>query len=394
MEAWLAEDSVWMQRAVEEAPLTTGFSAEMVRWSLVDLMRRMTSRSLIALVEAELGAVEPFQAPRNRGAEPCARAANPPALVFHVLAGTVPPVGIETIVLSLLARGPALIKTATEEPTISRLFLESMREIAPELARHVAVCTWRGGNAELDQTACLHASVVVAYGGDEAVNALMSHCRFPTRFYGYGHRVSFAIVGPAADTDAELALDQVAQDLALDAAAYDQRGCMSPHCVFVATDAAWTPEQVARAIADKGFPAVGERLPRGRLATETAAAIAQTRGVSEFTAQVFESQDALVILQPNATFVPSPGGRTLHVIPYRDEAELLASVAPLAGSISVVGIRYDSRTRDNLIAQLGRLGARRFCRLGRMQRPIWLRDHDGRPRLGDWVDWSDVEPLY
>jgi hypothetical protein len=38
------------------------------------------------------------------------------------------------------------------------------------------------------------------------------------------------------------------------------------------------------------------------------------------------------------------------------------------------------------------MGVRRVVRPGRMQRPLWQRDHDGRPRIADWVDWTDVEP--
>lgn len=394
-QAWLEPGSRWMDLAVRESAPQSGFSPEMIRWSLTELMKRLTPRSLAALVEAELGAIEPFQDPRNRAHHPCARAANPPALVFQVLAGTVPPVAVESIVLALLVRGPLLLKTSSDEPILARLFLESLRDEAPDLARHVAVLTWRGGDDELDQAACDRASVVAAYGGDDAVNALLSRCRFPTRFTGYGHRVSFAVIGPRNDDLADLALDRVAEDLALDAAAYDQRGCMSPHCVFVSRAARWEPDAVARRLAEHGFPTVNQRLPRGPLTAHTAAAIQQARGVAEFTsAEVFDSDEALVILHRDTKFVSSPGGRTLHVIPYAEEDDLLAAIAPLAGAISTVGLNYPPTRHTEFTGRLGRLGAMRVCRLGRMQRPIWLRDHDGRPRIGDWVDWTNVEPLY
>lgn len=392
--AWLAPDSPWMDEAVTAAAETAGFSAEMLHWSLGELVKRLTPRSLAALVEAELGTLEPFQEPRNREHHPCARAANPPSLVFQVLAGTVPPVAIETIVLALLVRAPLLLKTSSDEPAIARVFLRSLRVEAPDLARHVAVMTWPGGDPELDRAACEEASIVAAYGGDPAVNALMSHCRFPTRFHGYGHRVSFAVIGPRSDDLAELALDRVVEDLALDASAYDQRGCMSPHCVFVSRAARWRPEDVAQRLAEHGFPTVARRLPRGRVPIDVAAAVQQARGVGAFTGRAIPTEQALVILHDDPAFRPSPGARTLHVVPYDSEEDLLRELEPVAGSISTVGLMYPPTRELEFTARLGRLGALRICRLGRMQRPIWLRDHDGRPRIGDWVDWTDVEPLY
>ncbi len=392
--AWLEPESVYMERAANLAPEHTGFSPEMIHWSLTELMRRLTPRSLMALVAAELGSVEPFQAPRSHGSEPCQVTGNPPKLITQVLAGTVPPVGVEAIVLALLARGPLLLKTASEEPVISRLFLASLREYAPDLAEHVAVLTWKGGETDLDEAACRAADIVAAYGGDESVNALLSLCRFPTRFYGYGHRVSFAVIGPSS-YGGPASLNQAVEDVALDACAYDQRGCMSPHCVFVSLEAPWSPEEFARRLFEHGFPKVALRLPRGRISDETAAAIHQARGVAEFTAAAcYWNEHSMVTLQSETKFVPSPGGRTIHVVPYESAERLLSAISPLQGAISTVGLAIDSRRQPEITSALGRLGARRISRIGRMQRPIWLRHHDGRPRLGDWIDWTDVEPLY
>ncbi|MFT6396521.1 MAG: hypothetical protein ACJAYU_001264 [Bradymonadia bacterium] len=392
--AWLDDGSPYMEQAATLGTVHSGFSPEMIRWSLTELMRRLTPRSLMALVEAELGSVEPFQAPRSHGSEPCQITGNPPGLITQVLAGTVPPVGVEAIVLALLARGPLLLKTASEEPVISRLFLASLREHAPDLASHVAIMTWKGGETMLDRAACRAADIVAAYGGDESVNALLSHCQFPTRFYGYGHRVSFAVIGPGA-YGGPASLDQAVEDVALDACAYDQRGCMSPHCVFVSREAPWSPEEFAKRLFEHGFPTVAARIPRGRIPDDTAAAIQQARGVAEFTAAAcYWTDTCLVILQAETNFVPSPGGRSIHVVPYDSAESLLAAIRPLEGAISTVGLAIDSRRQPGITSALGRLGARRISRIGRMQRPIWLRHHDGRPRIGDWIDWTDVEPLY
>jgi hypothetical protein len=393
-ERWLSPGHPRFTETVRATAAHTGYSEAMVEWSLRELLRRMSPASLTALVEAELGSREPFQAPRSAAALPCDRGAHPPALIFQVLAGTVPPVAIESIVLALLARGPILLKTSSSEPVVARAFLQELREIDPGLARHVSVMTWTGGDARFDAPAARAASIVSVYGGNDAVNAILARCQFPTRFYGYGHRISFGVLGPTADTVGPAFLSRIVEDIALDAAAYDQRGCMSPHVLFVSRHTPWTADDVGRAIASKGFPAVEARLPRGTLSTGTLAQIQQARGTAEFTAKVYESPTALTIVHDETAFHASPGGRTLHVVPYDRPRDLIAAIQPFADAISVVGLHHQTPGRNDLIAALGHLGARRITRLGRMQRPLWLRDHDGRPRIGDWVDWTNVEPLY
>lgn len=372
----------------------SGYSVEMVAWSLRDLARRLTANTMIALVEAELGSREPFGAPRAAADHACARGATPPSLLFTVLAETVPPVPVETVVLGLLCRAPHLIKTASREQAIARRFVRVLRAEAPELAEHVAVLSWRGGEDDaLDACACDLASVVVAYGSNASVDAIRRRSRFPTRFVGYGHRVSFGVVGPAAASRWGDALDEVVRSIALDMGAYDQRGCMSPNVVFVSRDAPWSPRELAVRLAEHALPALSERLPRGTVPLGTATSILQMRGVHDFDAESFAAPEGLVLLHDQSVFPPSPGARTLHVVPYSSFADIEQALGGLRGAISTVGIWHKEQGRDELIASLSALGARRICRLGRMQRPVFVRDHDGRPRISDWVEWTDVEPL-
>jgi hypothetical protein len=371
---------------------TTGLSQPMVIWALRDLLKRLTPRALIALVEAEFGHRDPFHGPRMLATHAAARAANPPDRVFYVMAGTIPGVPIEAMVLSLLARAPAVIKTSRAEPATARLYLEAMRRVAPDLARALSVVTWPGGTEELERTACDRASVVVAYGSNETIDAMYQRCRFPTKFIGYGHRVSFGIMAEGDASFGAPALRELARLWALDASAYDQFGCMSLACLFVSTRGPWTPTEVARAIANEGFPYTESFMPRGRLSTDTAAAHVQARAVAEFQGTLFAAPTAAVVLHDQCRFEPTPGGRLLHVVPWTTHDELDRALRPLRGLLSTAGVWCDEQQRSALTGQLSRLGVRRITRPGRMQRPLWLRDHDGRPRISDWVDWTDVEP--
>lgn len=386
-----AHDPGWRASCASSVAAATGLSPQMVEWSLDDLMRRLTPAALQALVRNELGSLEPFRAPRSTSG-PCARGAHPPHLVLQILAGTVPPVAVEAIILSLLCRAPLLLKTSSSEPHVARWLLLALREMAPELASAIAVLTWSGGDDTLDTLACSRASTVVAYGNNSTINALYHRCTFPTRFFGYGHRISFAIIGPDDGSGAIGRLPQLGRDLALDAAAYEQQGCMSPHTIFVASNCAWHLEDVARSISD-GFEELHHTLPRGTLPLPIAAAWSQARAVAEFSGRWQGTDHGGTVSHTETAFHPSPGGRLLHVVPFDTVPSLTRALTPLRGSLSTVGLHWPSPDIDGIIDLLGTLGARRFTRPGRMQRPVWLRDHDGRPRIGDWVEWTDVEPL-
>jgi len=390
--AWLEDADRWLVPTARDTAAVTGYTPEMVEWALRDLLRRLTPRALVALVENELGDREPFQQPRSRAGVPGARGAVPARLTLEVLAGTVPAVAIEAIALSLLARSPLLLKTSRREPVVARRFVHAIRELAPELAPFVSVVTWDGGDVALERAACEAADVVVAWGGDEAIDAISQQCRFPTRFFGYGHRVSFGVIDRGTAAHERMSLHDVAHGLALDVAAYDQRGCMSPHCVFVARSAPWSMDAIAQKIVDEALPQVAETLPRGTLEPDVGAAFMQAIGVAEFDGRAHHNAFGAVIMHTETRFVPSPGGRLIHLVPFETPDEVFAALRPLRDAISTVGLITTPAERGTWLSGLSALGARRFTRPGRMQRPLWLRDHDGRPRIGDRVEWVSVEP--
>jgi len=391
----LAPESTLLQTWAREVSAHNGLSEPMVEWALRDLLGRMNTRALIALVEAEFGDRDPFGAPQMLAAHACSRSANPPSSVFHVLAGTVPTVAVEAIVLALLGRAPNVIKTSRNEPHVARLYLRALRQHAPDLASSVAVLTWEGGDQELERLACDQAAVVVAYGSNQTIDAMYGKCRFPTKFIGYGHRISFGIVTAAGHADRGTgppALSRLCRDFALDASAFDQAGCMSMNCLFVHRAGPWTVEQIARGLAEDGFPHVEQTLPRGRLTPNIAAAQMQAIAVAEFEGRAFVAPTGAAIAFDRCRFEPSAGGRLLNVVPYSTDEELLAALEPLRGMLSTAAIDCGNAERGELTQRLSRMGVRRVVRPGRMQRPLWQRDHDGRPRIADWVDWTDVEP--
>lgn len=372
----------------------SGLPSAMIAWSLQDLARRLNPASLASLVEAELGSREPFGPARNYPGLPCQRIATPPSLLHTVLAESVPPVGIEAVVLGLLARAPHLVKTSSREQCTTRAFVRALGRYAPELAPHVVVASWDGATDGAHGQALLsQASVVVVYGSDATVDHIRSQCRFPTRCIGYGHRLSFTVLGPADPGQHRSAVAELATSVAMDAVAYEQRGCMSPQVVFVAQQAPFTTAELAHALCSVGLPQAHAELRREALPIGQIGSLQAARALAEFGgASATLVPEGLVITHPTLVLPARTQAGVVHVVPFGDTSSLAAHLAPLANAISTVGLWWTAPDRDAVLGLLADLGARRICRPGRMQRPVWVRDHDGRPRLGDWIEWTDIEP--
>jgi len=103
------------------------------------------------------------------------------------------------------------------------------------------------GAAELS----LLADLRVAWGGREAVEAIMNlPRRFGTEDIVFGPKTSFVVVGAEVLTG-EPSARRVASLVARDTVALGQRGCNSPHSVFVERGGALAPEAFAALLGEE-----------------------------------------------------------------------------------------------------------------------------------------------
>jgi hypothetical protein len=316
-----------------------------------------------------------------------------PRLAAHVFSGNVPGVAVTSIVRSLLVKSATLGKTAAGEPLLAALFARALAEADAALGACVAVAYWPGSDADTTRAALADAEAVVVYGGGDAVAAVRALAPAHARVLAYGPRLSFGMVARERLTD-EAAAD-VACAAALDAATFDQQGCVSPHVFYVERGGHVEPRAWAALLA-REMEALERELPRGTLTPDEASAIVQLRGRAEFTpgADVHAPGDATawtVIYEPDPAFEASCLNRVVRVKPVDDLASVADEVRPYAALLQTVGIAADDGRRAALAAELGRLGASRVSPLGAMAWPPPAWHHDGHPPLGELVRWCDLE---
>ncbi|MCB9601631.1 MAG: hypothetical protein H6724_12205 [Sandaracinus sp.] len=274
----------------------TGLSAPMVRWALRTTAESFTVDTLSRLRErAGLGgATWPETTNRMR-------------LATVVLAGNVFTACLRPLVLSLLYEVPVLARTSSREASLAEAFV---RSLPPPYDAACAITSFARDDDASWEAFFRHADATHVYGSDETLEAIRARTPIGTRFVGHGHGLGVAIV--RADADAA-----VASALALDVAAYDQRGCLSPQEVLVVG----TPragEAFAERLAD-ALGAVEATLPRGPLPSEVAAASRRWQDVALATGELFARPTAAVAFDPSGMLPFGPGHRHVVVRVLREE---------------------------------------------------------------------------
>ncbi|MEI6083806.1 MAG: acyl-CoA reductase [Verrucomicrobiota bacterium] len=391
---WLAPNSHWRARAIAEAPGPTRFSEAMIHEAIQLTFGSLTFEALGELLDRELG---------NRRVldEFCLRGrvqsrAHGPRLITHILAGNVPSPGIISLCRGLLLKSANLVRTSTHDPIFPVLFAESLREVDPELADCLAVLSWPREETALTQAALATANAVLAYGDDTTIGQLRRLTPEGAQFLGYGSKVSFGVIAKEAMTEENL--PALAEAAAFDVSIYDQQGCLSPHVIYVEERGPLGPRKFAEALA-QAMDVYQQRVPRGQLTIEEAAAVSQLRQAYEFRGAtdrrvaVWASptpNEWTVIYEDDPSFSPSCLNRTVYVKPTDSFKRVLDSVQRYSDRISTVGVTPLNERAMTFAADLAKMGVHRVCQLGQMQRPPLSWHHDGRPNLADLVRWTDV----
>lgn len=290
-----------------------------------------------------------------------------PLLVY--LAATPPGLAAQAVLPALALRRPLLLKTASAEPHFAPLLVALLAARESVLGDSLAVAHWRGGDRAIEDPLLAAAGRVIAYGGAAAMTELAPRC---PSFFGFGPKLSLAILGPGADAAT------VARGLARDVALFDQRGCLSVQLVLTAGD----PAALATALSE-ALAAEAERLPPG---PATAAELAEVRLVREeaalrgcAVAPLPLRQGTVIVETREARLTPSPGLRTVRLHPLARLDDAIALLRPWQDRIQGAALAGGA---EILGESLRELGVTRVAPPGRLQEAElagW--PNGGRPAL-------------
>jgi hypothetical protein len=415
-EQWLEPDNGFRIRTLAEGPAELGVSAATLSRGLDAYLRQLTPENLEGLVTQDLGdarRLDDFSAgvvELRAGRTAIARG---PGLLGHIAAGNLPLPALQSMVIGLLLRSAQFIKCASGASLIPRLFAHSLASTEPKLGSSLELAEWPRGSHHLDEVLFSEVDCLTATGSDEMLEDVRRRVPLRTRFLPYGHRVSFAYV--SSDMLSSYSVKRLVRELGADVSAWNQLGCLSPHLIYVQDDGALSPEGLAEQLAAELAKREIEE-PRGEIPLSESAAIAARRTVYEIRAAAADNverarvETAFRDLPGGVRLWQSPGStawtvvydadprfefsclnRFIYVKPVHQFAEVLRFAEPIRHLVSTVAVAAIDHRLTEIARELARWGVPRICPVGRMQEPPFAWRHDGRPALGDLIQWTELE---
>jgi hypothetical protein len=382
---WLQPQNQFRKLALELGPEQTGFSRPILEKGLDSFFGQFTPENFESLLRQDLGDGDTRHFWHG------------PTFLVHIAAGNLPNPTWMSMTLGLLTRSAQFVKCASGASFLPRLFAHSIYEVDRKFGACLELAEWRGGNLDMERALFSEADCLTATGSDEALASIRTRLPANVRFLGYGQRVSFGFLAREALREEEIS--QVVSRAADDVIAWDQNGCLSPHCFYVEERGAVETDKFAERLAvELAKRETAE--PRGKISVEESAAIASRRSIYETLAahrgdiKVWSSQNSTawtVVFEHETRFHFSPLNRFIFVKPVPDVSSVFPGVDEVCGKVSTVGIAAPPGKMRDLARQLAHWGVTRICPLGRMQNPPLTWRHDGRPALGDLVTWTDLE---
>ncbi len=403
---WQQPDNKFRKLALELGPTETGFSKPILERGLDGFFKQFTPDNFQALLAQELGdgvaaGNDEYRMMNDESPDHSSSVIRHfwrgPDFLVHIAAGNIPNPTLMSLTLGLLTRSAQFVKCASGASFLPRLFAHSIYELDRKLGSCLEIAEWRGGNLALENALFAEADCLTATGNDETLAAIRTRLPAKVRFLGYGQRVSFGLV--TREVLREDTIAEIVSRAADDVIAWDQNGCLSPHVIYVEERGAVESDQFAERLAVELAKREAAE-PRGKIITETAAAIASRRSICEALAahradvKIWSSQSSTawtVVFEHDVRFQFSPANRFIYVKPVPDVATVLQGVDAVHGKVSTVGIAAPPEKMKDLAWQFARWGATRICPLGQMQNPPLTWRHDGRPPLGDLITWVDFE---
>jgi len=394
---FLDPDDPLTQEALEGLPEDSALSPEGSRELLEGMARDWTAHRLRTALMADFPDPLALDGFRPGPGGDRVRAV-PPRLLVQIGAGNVPGTGATALLRGLLVGAPTLLKPGTGDRVLPRLLARAIAEEAPELAPAYSVQEWVGGaGGSLEERALARADRVVVYGGWEAVRSVRERMPSGVPLVEYGHRVSVGIVTRSALSTAAAPL--LAEAAAAAISAYEQRGCVSPHAIWVEEGGEVGPEAWAEQVA-QALEARSREVPvPGSMDPEVAGRMRQLRDAAELREAAGKGNRVMggpgagwmVLFEPLSRFEPSCLGRTVRIHPVADASKVPSLLGPARRILQSCALEGAERDRMRVAGQLSEMGATRLTTFRRQAwPPAWWR-HDGEGPLRALVRWVGLE---
>ena len=395
---WLAKDYPLRNLALKTIPAVTRFSREVVETSIdVEMessLRDDIWRALCSEIKNPLF-LDDFQySPELNG---YSRAFGP-ELIISIFSENIPALPHLLFMRSALLKSACLGKVATGEPTFAPLYLKTIEEIDPDMAKSMAVLSWRGGEEDIEASAFNQADAVIMFGGVEACKSLMEKIPRRIKVLLHGHKLGFGVIGKKRLN--RQGLEGLSASVALDCSMFNQQACLAPHVYYLEEGGEVSPKEFCQSLA-KAMERLNLKMPRGKISPGEASAIHQLR--AKYELRELKGGEILLLTSPHGTdwtivyekdpgtFSPSPLNRFIRICGVKDIFQIPQTIKPIGSYLQNAAVAIGDEREKELIRRLGELGVARITSPGKMSVPSMMWHHDGISPLSSLLRWCDIE---
>ncbi|APS00476.1 acyl-CoA reductase [Pajaroellobacter abortibovis] len=277
--------------------------------------------------------------------------------IYVVLASTVFTAPLRALASAYAAAPYVMIRPSRWEPVFASAIVEMMQDPHLRITSEIPFEKIQSGEVHV-------------YGHTETVNAIRR--RSPPHVYvrGYGTGIGIAVIPFFADV---VCREEMANALAQDICAFDQRGCLSPRIAFVEGGV----EQL-HSFADALHNALIQyalKVPRGELSVQEEQECTEYEITLRFLGKVWKGKEHLIgtVEDPTVSLFLAPPGRCIHLMPLEHLAQFPTRIAPLFSLVLTIGSPDPDAIRALVPPWI------RLAKLGKIQSPPLDGPVDRRP---------------
>ncbi len=352
---------------------SVGLSQEMTRQVFRDALSSLTNCDLEGSLTPQLGIRAGYHISR-------------PECCHIILAGNVFTACLQPFAMALGVGIPIICKPASEQWAFPWLFRRALQHVEPDLAEALGIVTFSRNDVEMMDAFLDSAMLAVVYGGDDTIRMVRRKAPATCRLVEHGHGISLAYLDQHSLHDRTLA-----KELALDIAAYDQHGCLSPQVVWLEAGAPAAHKYEFLTSLHEELSRLEMLLPRGPLDEGAAAAQMQWRGVAVCIAQLFEASAHAIAYSPNGDLDSGPGFRNILVCDCAGPEEFTRLIAPYGAHLKQVGLACSPQVARQILETLAPNQSPRLCPVGQMQKPPFTGYTEGLHPASSFVKWVHMQ---
>ena len=323
--------------------------------------------------------------------------ATPKGLITHWLSGNVPILGLLSLIQGLATKNINILKISKDTGMLIPHFLEEMSKInitvskdktikGSDICKNIAVVYFDRNNIQAQEYFSNISNIRVAWGGMDAVQSVMNTKRnYGTEDVIFGPKQSFAII-EKNKIKTEEDVNLLCQKLANDIFQIDQRGCNSPHNVFVEKDSKFGSKYFAKHLG-LAMENLAKKNPQQYYSSLETLNILKKRTEFDMFYDAFypNSLEWSVLHADNNILEDSCFNRTIFVKTYDNIDDILKQCSHLTQSIGV------AMNKDSLLEFARKAsikGVDRFPKIGSMT--LYEVPWDGMYVMDRFVKWTKI----